>query len=213
MSHAKAKNLPVIASIVFVAVILASCSGQTATNAEPVEPILAPAQPAFVAPTTTREPLPVLKVEWEPMVDAPTAHALFVQDGILYAVEDTPSGCITWGYENDAWVSRPATADESQLVVDRDWRDFEDLMNEVFGPTHPYGSIKLSSKETFTMTRGPMFDGDNRQLPRLFININNQWAELSAPNDGIAYGLIVIDKIIFVSIDGQIWQAQLKNLP
>ncbi|MEW6718117.1 MAG: hypothetical protein AB1345_11525 [Chloroflexota bacterium] len=212
-------------SLAMVTIILALAAYMVFSLAGLVQAIRFPPQPLVVvppvpsqpatstpAPTPTREPLPVLTVEWVLMPDAPTAHALFVLDGVLYAVEDTPSGCITWGYENDAWTSRPATADESQLVVDRAWYEFP-IVIEVLGDTAKGYGAKVSSEISFVTTRGIIPPDDLRSVPHLYLYMD-EWTEINTPIDGIAYGLVSTDGALYASIEGKIWQALLpKNLP
>lgn len=185
---------------------------------QPAEPNSAPAQPPTPTAEPTREPLPLIQVEWTLIENAPIVHALFVEDGILYAVQDTPGGKITWYQENGAWVSRLATENEAELVIDRDWSEFEDLFIEILGTKPEAGRAIIGFN---SLTVGLTNDVTPWEWEsRLFLNNNEEWLEIVSPAElGRLYGFVQIEDELFVAgwkqheTKTSLWQAQLKNLP
>ena len=91
------------------------------TAAEPVvaAPKVAYATEPVVAPAPVAKTLPIISVNWERVLGAPEAHALFVKDNTLYVVQDTAGGAIVWHREKGNWVAKAATPSEQELVWDR----------------------------------------------------------------------------------------------
>ena len=209
---------PMISARLALAPEIAAPIAQPAAPIAVGVPIVAPIPAApVIAPAIAHAPktIPLAQVSWEIVPGAPVVQALFVKNGILYGVQNTPGGYITWRREDaGGWTKREATAGEAALVPTRDWHDERETIIEILGEPldghQPWSVVK--SDNTLGLCRDPL-PPETKSFSRLFLKLKAEggWIEISAPQPLCVYGFAAIDDNLFVADNGRLWQAKPKS--